>query len=128
MPKTPIGQLRTIAMFEGLSFIVLLGVAMPLKYLWDYPLAVRIVGMVHGVLFLSLCGVLFNVKQMTEWKMRRVASVLIAALLPFGPFVIDGSLRREDDALQAVRHHPGRDVGFVSPEDSHAATKAAPKV
>ena len=101
MLKTPIGQLRAIALLEGLSFVVLLGIAMPLKYLWDYPLAVRIVGTIHGVLFLGVCAVLLNVRQVTGWTAARAATVLVAALLPCGPFVIDGRLRREDEAWRA---------------------------
>ena len=50
---TTIGRLRVIGLLEGISFLVLLGVAMPLKYVWDEPQAVRGVGMAHGVLFLA---------------------------------------------------------------------------
>jgi integral membrane protein len=103
MWKTPIGQLRMIGMLEGLSFLVLLVVAMPLKYLWGYPLAVRIVGTIHGMLFIGVCVVLMNVKQVLGWELRRAGAILLAALVPFGPFVIDGRLRREDAVLQAAR-------------------------
>ena len=55
---TPLRQLRLVALLEGTSFVVLLFIAMPLKYLADLPLAVRIVGSVHGALFLMFLAVL----------------------------------------------------------------------
>lgn len=103
MPKTVIGQLRMLGMLEGLSFLVLLFIAMPLKYVWGYPLAVRIVGLIHGLLFMGFCAALYNVKQVVGWDIRRTGLVFLAALMPFGPFVVDGSLRREDAALQPSR-------------------------
>jgi len=103
MPKTVIGQLRMLGMLEGLSFLVLLFIAMPLKYVWGYPLAVRIVGLIHGLLFMGFCAALYNVKQVVGWDIRRTGLVFLAALMPFGPFVVDGSLRKEDAALQPSR-------------------------
>jgi integral membrane protein len=94
---TPIGRLRVVGMVEGVSFVLLLGVAMPLKYLADMPLAVSIAGWIHGVLFVALLVVLSIVRQAHGWTLWRSAMVVVAALLPFGPFVIDGSLRREDE-------------------------------
>ncbi len=102
MTATPIGRLRLAGMLEGASFLVLLGIAMPLKYMWGEPLAVRIVGMIHGILFLVLCGLLKQTKDEMGWTWRRAATVLIAALIPFGPFVIDASLKREDAANTGV--------------------------
>ena len=104
MPHTPIGRLRLIGMLEGLSFLILLCIAMPLKYMWGQPMPVRIVGMIHGVLFIWFCGVLLNAKDAAGWDLKKAGRILIAALLPFGPFVIDGSLKREDEALQATKH------------------------
>ncbi|HTO03360.1 MAG TPA: DUF3817 domain-containing protein, partial [Opitutus sp.] len=49
--KTPLSRLRFIGWWEGVSFLVLLGIAMPLKYLAGEPAAVRVVGMAHGILF-----------------------------------------------------------------------------
>ena len=58
-----IGRLRAIGMLEGVSFLVLLGVAMPLKYLAGMPAAVKIVGWVHGILFVALCWTLAEVQR-----------------------------------------------------------------
>ena len=103
MFKTSIGRLRIIALIEGISFIVLLGVAMPLKYFAGMPQAVTFAGWLHGMLFIAFCIALTQAHQEAQWSSWRSGTVLIAALLPFGPFVIDGRLRREDQAMQATR-------------------------
>lgn len=90
------GRLRALGMLEAVSFLILLGVAMPLKYLAGLPLAVKIAGLLHGLLFLAFCMVLLETQQAQKWPMRWTSVVLIAALLPFGPFVIDRRLRKED--------------------------------
>jgi integral membrane protein len=95
MLATAIGRLRLLGMVEGASFIVLLGIAMPLKYVAGYPIAVRVVGLTHGVLFILFSIALFHVWQTRPWTTGRAALVLLAALLPFGPFVIDRRLREE---------------------------------
>ena len=100
MTHTPIGRLRLVGRLEGISFLVLLGIAMPLKYVWGQPLPVRVVGLIHGVLFIWFCGVLLNAKDAAGWDLKKAGRILMAALLPFGPFVIDASLRREDEALK----------------------------
>ena len=100
MPKTSISRLRTIGLIEGISFLVLLGVAMPLKYFAGLPQAVTVVGWLHGLLFITFCIALSQAHQEAKWTFWRSGAVLIAALLPFGPFVIDGRLRKEDEALR----------------------------
>ena len=100
MLNSSIGRLRTIGLIEGVSFLALLGVAMPLKYFAGLPQAVTIVGWLHGLLFITFCIALTQAHQEAKWSIGRSAAVLIAALLPFGPFVIDKRLRQEDEALQ----------------------------
>lgn len=85
--------LRLLALTEGVSLLLLLGVAMPLKYLADLPLPVKITGWVHGVLFMALCFVLLSVTLEKRWPLGRAGMVFLAALLPFGPFVIDRRLK-----------------------------------
>ena len=101
MLKTPVGRLRAVGMIEALSFLMLLGIAMPLKYFADLPEAVRIVGWVHGILFIGFFVVLMLARDAMGWNFRWTALVLLAALLPFGPFVIDGRLRKEDAACKS---------------------------
>jgi integral membrane protein len=74
---------------------VLLFVAMPLKYWAGLPLAVRIVGSVHGLLFVLFVGTLFRAAVEREWPLRRSAVALLSSLVPFGTFAFDRSLKRE---------------------------------
>lgn len=92
---------RWIALLEGVSFVLLLGVAMPLKYWADMPLAVRITGSVHGALFVAyavLAGLLFLRGQ---WQFSRAAAAMGVSLVPFGTFVFDQSVKQELAALAA---------------------------
>lgn len=98
-----IGRLRIAGHLEGLSFLVLLFIAMPLKYIWDQPMAVSIVGMAHGVLFLSYCLLLVLAWGEARWTLKRAALVFVACLLPFGPFLIDRGLRRDEARLLESR-------------------------
>ena len=90
-------RLRSLGKIEAISYLLLLVVAMPLKYLAGLPLAVVLVGWAHGLLFIALCGVLFQVWRARKWPWKRAAMVFIAALLPFGPYVIDGRLQAEGE-------------------------------
>ena len=99
MWQSAIGRLRIIGIIEGLSYLLLLGVAMPLKYLAGMPEAVSAVGMAHGMLFLIYCLALLQAMLDMSWPIKRAAMLFIAAVLPFGPFVVDGGLRREQEAL-----------------------------
>ena len=92
---TGLRLLRAVGLLEGLSFVLLLFVAMPLKYVWQEPLAVRITGIVHGVLFVAFVSLVFHVGPARDWSLRRCALAVLAALLPFGPFVFDATLREE---------------------------------
>jgi integral membrane protein len=95
MLKTPIGRLRAVGLLEGASFLVLLFIAMPLKYAAGMPLAVKLVGWAHGLLFVSYLLVLGHTASTLRWPAVRVGGAFIAALLPFGPFVLDARLRRD---------------------------------
>jgi integral membrane protein len=88
-------QLRLVAWVEGLSFVLLLFVAMPLKYMAGMPLAVRIAGSVHGILFLLFIAALYRVASEREWPIRRSAVAFLSSIVPFGTFVFDASLKRE---------------------------------
>ena len=98
MPQTAIGRLRLAGIVEAISFLLLLGVAMPLKYVAGQPLAVKVVGWTHGLLFILFCLALLQAHTVHEWSFRKSAKVFTAALLPFGPFFIDRGLREEDTA------------------------------
>ena len=95
-----IRQLRHIGLVEGTSTLLLFLVAMPRKYAADMPKAVSIVGMIHGVLFtlyvIALIRAALALKRPFKWS----AKVFIAAIIPFGQFVIERGLRREEQALR----------------------------
>jgi integral membrane protein len=88
-------SLRIVAWFEGTSFLLLLFVAMPLKHLFGMPLAVRIVGSVHGILFLLFTAALFRAASEHAWSSRRALWAFALGLLPFGTLLLDRALVRE---------------------------------
>lgn len=96
MLKTPIGRLRLIAILEAISFLVLLGIAMPLKYVVGIADAVKYVGWGHGVLFIAFCGALLYAMQVTKLPFWKAAMVFVASLIPFGPFLVDHKLKEEE--------------------------------
>jgi integral membrane protein len=85
---------RRIGQAEGVSYLVLLGVAMPLKYLANLPEAVWAVGWIHGLLFIAYAWVVFWAYGKNRLPFRWVVWCAIASLLPFGPFVIDPRLAK----------------------------------
>ena len=100
--STPLGRLRVVGIAEGVSFLALLGVAMPLKYLAGKPLAVTIVGSIHGALFVLYALALLIAWIDRGWPVTKAAALFIAAVLPFGPFVAERSLAREAGADAAA--------------------------
>ncbi len=96
MIRTPIGRLRVISILEGISFLVLLGIAMPLKYIFDQPEAVRVVGLIHGLLALLFFFAVGHVWSARRWPFTRVLHALVASVIPFGAFVLEARLRREE--------------------------------
>lgn len=77
---------------EGLSYILLLGVAMPLKYVWGMPQFVSVIGMAHGLLFVAYVGLAFVLYDRESWSIKKLAYAMLASLLPFGPFVFDAKV------------------------------------
>jgi integral membrane protein len=99
---TVLRQLRLVAFLEGSSFVILLFVAMPLKYLAGFPLAVRVVGSIHGALFLVFLVALYRAAHGAAWPRRRSLAAFVSSILPFGTFVFDASLGREIESMKAV--------------------------
>lgn len=100
---TPTARLRAVAAIEGVSYLVLLFVAMPLKYMADMPLAVRVTGSLHGALFLwggllAFEGIRHRGKPWS-WGW----TIFGAALVPFGTFFLDPGLRADDEAWRRER-------------------------
>lgn len=98
--KSDIGRLRMAGIAEGISFVTLLFIAMPAKYIAGDPGLVWYVGWVHGFLFLLYILALITVKINLEWKFKRTIVAFVASLVPFGTFIMDKSLRKEEQNLK----------------------------
>jgi integral membrane protein len=80
---------RLITLLEGLSYILLLFIAVPLKYGGGDDFLVKILGMPHGVLFMLYLALAFYLKDSYEWKWQQMAVVFLASIVPFGTFYVD---------------------------------------
>ena len=96
-----IKTLRWVGFLEGISFLLLLFIAMPMKYMFDNPILVKYVGMGHGVLFIAFLVVLFIVCEKQKWSLKMFILGLIASILPFGPFVFDAKLKKMEQPVEA---------------------------
>ena len=88
---------RKIAIAEGISFLVLLLVAMPLKYFADLPMAVTVVGWAHGVLFVAFLALAYEVKTALGKNFLFLVKAFIASILPLGTFWLEREMRKEGD-------------------------------
>jgi integral membrane protein len=95
-----IQTLRWIALAEGISFMVLLLIAMPMKYYWGIPEAVKFTGWAHGVLFMLYIGAVFLSMEAMQWGFLSVVLALAASVVPLGPFFMDGSVKRRLQELE----------------------------
>ena len=96
MWRSPVGRLRIVALCEGWSYVLLLGVAMPLKYGFDLPSAVRGVGMLHGVLFILFAAALLHAHLDRRWGVGFSILVLLSSLVPLGAFWMDKKLSNRE--------------------------------
>ncbi|WP_298317121.1 DUF3817 domain-containing protein [uncultured Aquimarina sp.] len=81
---------RLISYLEGISYLAILFVTMPLKYLFASPEPNKVIGMAHGFLFLAYIVFAFLVKPEKRWDNKTLAIVLICSIIPFGTFWMDG--------------------------------------
>ena len=84
------GLINTI---EGYSYILLLFVAMPMKYLLNIPIAVKVVGMAHGILFILFCMLLFRAWKDVNWPFKNNILFFTASLIPFGTFFTKSKIK-----------------------------------
>ncbi len=80
---------KLIALLEGTSLLLLLGFAMPMKYFFQEPIFVKIIGMAHGLLFIAYLILAVMQKIAFNWSLKTLAIVSIASVLPFGTFYVD---------------------------------------
>ena len=88
-------QLRTAALVEGTTLLLLVGIAVPLKHLAGLPSAVSLVGPIHGMVFLSYLWMVFNTVSSQSWTGREIGGVLAGALVPFGALFTVSLLNRK---------------------------------
>ncbi|MBI1267148.1 MAG: DUF3817 domain-containing protein [Cryomorphaceae bacterium] len=93
-------RFRKIALWEGASYLFLLFVAMPLKYLANFPVLVKYGGWVHGALFVAFSLYLVTLWISLKWSFLRTAGMLVASLLPFGTFITDKWVKSEIERLR----------------------------
>lgn len=97
--KKTFGWFRKVAIAEGVSFLVLLFIAMPLKYLGHIPIAVTICGGLHGVLFVAFIILAREVKSDYKKDLKWLGKAFLASILPFGTFIADKQWKKEEAAV-----------------------------
>ena len=94
-----IQKMRIVGIAEGVSFLVLLLIAMPLKYFAGMPEAVKLVGWAHGILFIAFLIFSFDVKSNLNKNFSWFLKSFVAALIPCGTFILDKELKKEQAAF-----------------------------
>jgi integral membrane protein len=86
---------KKLAIAEGISFLIILGITMPLKYLINYGMPNKIIGMIHGALFIYYVIAVFLVKNQFKWNAKDTFIALIASIIPFGTFYVEKKMIAE---------------------------------
>ncbi len=94
--ENTVGRVRVCGTIEGVSFLLLMGVAMPLKYFADMPTAVKWPGWIHGILFIVYCLTILMALVNGRLSFGKSVLAFVAALLPFGPLLIDRILAKDE--------------------------------
>lgn len=94
-----IGNFRIIGFVEGISYLVLLFIAMPMKYMMGIPEATKIVGMIHGLLFILFLVILMQAAQKHNFTSKDSTLFFVASLIPFGTFFTDKRLKILEENL-----------------------------
>lgn len=80
---------KIIAFLEGISLLLLLFFAMPMKYIYEQPIFVKTIGMAHGLLFIAYILLAIMLKIEEKWEIRKFGIICIASIIPFGTFYIE---------------------------------------
>ncbi len=86
---------RIVSVFEGVSYLLLLFIATPIKYSLGVDTYVKILGMPHGILFIAYVILTLMLKFKLEWKSKTTLIVLLASIIPFGTFYVDKKYLRD---------------------------------
>lgn len=97
--NSSIRNLRWVGIAEGISFLVLLFIGMPIKYMLGIPEVVKYVGWAHGILFIAYIVAVFAAIRAMQWNLFQVLVALAASLIPFGTFLLDKQLKRRQIQL-----------------------------
>lgn len=92
--NTTLGRLRVIGFAEGVSLLLLMGIAMPLKYIAGDPTLVKYVGWAHGILFIGFMIAVLAATIEYKWPFKILVQAFLAALLPFGTFIFDARIKK----------------------------------
>ena len=103
-----IKRFRQVAISEGISFLVLLLIAMPMKYMLDMPMVVTVVGWLHGILFVWYWVAAVPLFTVLKWPVDRIIGLGLASILPFGTFVMERKWLREDESRPTLMASAGR--------------------
>lgn len=98
--KTLLGQLRWLAILEGISYL-LLAITVPLKYMYEMGTPNKIIGLAHGILFIAYCVWVVVYAREAKWTFGIILISLIASLLPFGTFVADVKIFSKEKPIPA---------------------------
>jgi integral membrane protein len=101
--KNSLSRFRIIGIAEGISFLVLLIVAMPLKYYAGMPMAVKYTGWIHGLLFILYIIALAQVSFTRKWPLLKIIVAFAASLIPFGTIILDSRLKKEELGLAGAK-------------------------
>jgi integral membrane protein len=101
--NSPLKRLRYIGISEGISFLVLLGIAMPLKYIWGIPEMVKYTGWAHGLLFVLYLMAVAHVALVYRWSLFKIIGAVLASVVPFGPFILDARLLKKEEAKASLK-------------------------
>ena len=80
---------RVVSFFEGVSYLLLLFIATPIKYFGEDPSYVKILGMPHGILFMLYVVLAIVIQKQMNWDNKTLGVVLLASIIPFGTFYVD---------------------------------------
>lgn len=103
MKTTTLSLLRKVGIAEGVSFLILLLIAMPLKYWMGMPMAVKITGSAHGALFVLYIALAYYAKEIYHWPFKKFLMAFWAAWLPLGTFFFDARLKKDEQQLKSNR-------------------------
>jgi integral membrane protein len=104
MLSTLIGRLRLVGIVEGISYLVLVGIAVPIKWieaLGKNPMPVKYCGMVHGVLFILYCILILQATLEYKWSIKKALILFVGSLVPFGTFYTDKKYLQPEEPKKA---------------------------